>query len=159
MAESRHKVKAIGAPFDINYSSCSNIKPTKFDWALDKGEWEVHIDYGLLKQPNFIIPKNKRYGWICESRFIIPDVYNFILHNYKVLFENYFNKIFTCDLSLLNLHSNFVYCPNGSNYPWIPKHKWGIFNKTKLCSMFCSPKLLTEGHVYRHQIARLALDA
>jgi hypothetical protein len=25
--------------------------------------------------------------------------------------------------------------------------------------MFCSPKLMTEGHVHRHQIARLALDA
>jgi hypothetical protein len=132
MAESRYKVKAIGAPFDIQYSSCSNIKPKNFDWVSDVAEWEVHIDHGLLVQPNLATPKIKRYGWICESRFIVPEVYNFILQNYKVLFENYYNKIFTCDQDLIKLNPNFVYCPNGSNYPWVPKHNWGIFNKTKL---------------------------
>jgi hypothetical protein len=159
MAKPGHKVRAIGAPFDTNYSSCSNITPTNFTWSSEKGDWDVHIDRGMMYQPDFSIVKEKRYGWFCESRFIAPDVYNFLIHNHKVLFNNYYNKIFTCDQSLLELNSNFIFCPSGSNYPWVPKQHWAIYEKTKLCSMFCSPKLATEGHVYRHQIARLALDA
>jgi hypothetical protein len=158
MAMPRHKIRGIGAPFDINYSSCSNLKPINFDWSLEPGDYEVHIDRGLLIQPDINTSKIKRFGWVCESRFIIPNVYDFLINNHKLLFDDYYNKIFTCDQTLLNLNSNFVYCPNGSNYPWIKKQDWNMYPKSKLCSMFCSPKKMTEGHVYRHQIARLALD-
>jgi hypothetical protein len=158
MAESRYKVKGIALPFEPQYSSCSNIKPNKFDWSNTEGICDVHLDLGLLINPDFSKPKEKRFGWICESRFIVPNVYDFLINNYKVLFNNYYNKIFTCDSALLQLHPNFVYCQNGSNYPWIPKDKWSVYPKKKQCSMFCSPKKLTEGHVYRHQIARIALD-
>jgi hypothetical protein len=158
MAESRHKIRAIGAPFDVEHSSCSNLKPTHFDWTTQPSEYDVYIDRRMMYQPDHSIIKEKRFGWVCESRFIVPDLYSFLIHNHKLLFNNYYNKIFTCDNSLLELNSNFVFCPSGSNYPWIRKEQWSVYHKIKLCSMFCSPKLLTEGHVYRHQIARLALD-
>ena len=160
MAEPRYKVKAIGAPFEINHSSCSNITPSTFEWTTNTAEWEVYIDRGMLfhSRPDLSIPKNKRYGWLCESKFIVPDVYSFLIHNHKVLFENYYNKIFTCDQDLIDLNPNFQFCPSGSNYPWIPKNQWKVYDKSKLCSMFCSPKLITQGHVHRHQVARLALD-
>lgn len=159
MANTRYKIRGIGCPFDINYSSCSNLKPTGFDWTLDSGDYDVHVDRGLLMQPDPSFPKQKRYGWVCESRFIVPNVYDFLVQNHKVLFENFYNKIFTCDTALIKLNSNFVFCPNGSNYPWVKKNDWAVYNKSKLCSMFCSPKKMTRGHVYRHQVARLALDA
>ena len=158
MAEPRYKIRAVNAPFDVNHSSCSNLSPSKFQWSNEKTQYDVHIDRGLLIQPDSTTEKQNRYGWICESKFIVPDVYNFLIHNHKVLFENYYNKIFTCDQSLIDLNSNFKYCPNGSNYPWIPKSDWKVYSKSKLCSMFCSPKRMTEGHAYRHQVARLALD-
>lgn len=158
MAESRYKIKAVGAPFDTEHSSCSDIKPQNFDWTIGDADTVVHIDRGMFLLPDLKISKEKTYGWVCESRFIVPDVCDFLVHKHKMLFENYYNKIFTCDSGLLSLNPNFVYCPNGSNYPWIPKSQSTIYNKTKLCSMFCSPKKMTEGHVYRHQIARLALD-
>ena len=158
MAESGHKIKGIGAPFDTNYSSCSNIKPTNFNWCVDSASIVVHIDRGLFLQPDKSISKTNRFGWVCESTLIVPDVYNFLTNNYNILFETYYNKIFTCDHSLIELHDNFVYCPNGSNYPWVPKLEWKIYNKTKLCNMFCSPKLRTKDHYYRHDIAKLAID-
>ena len=158
MAESRHTIKGIGLPFDPSYSSCSNLKPTKFDWSVSVGEVSVHVDRGLLLQPDQNIVKTKRFGWVCESKYIIPDVYSFLIHNHKLLFENYYNTIYTCDHDLLQLNDKFKYAANGSNYPWIAKNDWKLYNKTKLCSMFCSPKKMTEGHVYRHQLARLALD-
>lgn len=158
MAESRYKIKAIGAPFDINYSSCSNLKPDKFDWTNEDSDTVVYIDRGLFLLPDPNIKKEKTFGWVCESRFIIPDVYNFLIHNHKVLFNNYYSKIFTCDQDLLNLNENFVYSSAGSNYPWVPEQSWKLYEKSKLCSMFCSPKRHTEGHVYRNQVARLGLD-
>ena len=158
MAESRNKIKAIGAPFNIEHSSCSDLRPNKFDWTLQDSDTEVHIDRGLFIKPSNK-NKNNRFGWICESRFIIPDVHDFLKNNHEVLFDKYYNKIFTCDSELLTLNSNFIFCQNGSNYPWIKKGIWSAYNKSKLCSMFCSPKLMTEGHVYRHQLARLALDS
>lgn len=158
MAESRHTLKGIGLPFNSSYSSCSNIKPINFDWSISIGDISVHVDRGILLQPDPSVSIFKRYGWICESKYIIPDVYSFLIHNHKLLFANFYNKIYTCDRELLALNDKFVYAPNGSNYPWIAKSDWKIYPKTKLCSMFCSPKRLTEGHVYRHQLARLALD-
>ena len=159
MAESRNKVRGIGLPFDPQYSSCSNIKPKDFDWVTTAGDWDVHVDQGLLMQPDSNVDKSKRFGWVCESKYIVPDVYWFLTRKHKEMFENYYTKIFTCDQELLDLDERFVYCPNGSNYPWVRKNTWELYEKTKLCSMFCSPKLMTEGHVYRHRIARLALDA
>jgi len=160
MAEPRHKIRGIGLPFEAQYSSCSNLKPTKFDWCLDAGDCDIHVDHGLLFQPDLSIFKEKRYGWICESKDIIPEVYNFIILNHKVLFNNFYNKIFTCDRSLLLLNSNFKFVPNGSNYPWIKKENWSSFidDKNKICSMFASPKLATPGHVYRHEIAKIAIS-
>jgi len=152
------KIKCLGAPFDTEFSSCSDIKPVNFEWSLVEGDYLVHIDRGLLIEPESDYLKEKRFGWTCESSHIIPDVVEFLKQKHNVLFDDYYNKIFTHDSSLLELDSRFVYCPNGSNYPWIRKKDWGIYQKTKLCSMFCSPKKMTEGHVYRHQIAKLALD-
>lgn len=154
MAESRYKVKAVSAPFDTQYSSCSNIKPKKFDWSNTEGEWTVHIDQGILFQP--LSPKEKSYGWFCESKEIFPELYSVILNNYKTLF-NYYNKVFTCDKQLVDLDPRFSYCVSGSNFPWVSKDLWGTYNKKKLCSMFCSPKLITNGHKYRHKLAEIAL--
>ncbi len=158
MAESRIKIRAIGVPFDPQYSSCSNIKPKDFDWSIESGEIDVHIDRGMMINPHKNTPKEKRFGWVCESRFIVMDVYEFLVAHHKQLFEQHFSKIFTCDKTLLNLHPNFVYCPNGSNFPWVPKDQWKIYPKTKLCSMFCSPKRMTLGQEYRHKIAKVAID-
>lgn len=158
MAESRRKIRGIGLPFDSRYSSCSNIKPIEFDWTMDHGNYDVHIDRGMMLAPDLNTLKNKRFGWVCESRFIVMDVYEFLVKHHEELFEHVYNKIFTCDKTLLELHPNFVYCPNGSNAPWIPKDQWSIYPKTKLCSMFCSPKQMTSGQEYRHRVAKLAIN-
>lgn len=157
MAESGNKIIGIGFPFGPDTSSCSNIEPTNFNWSTQDGLAVVHMDYGLGRL-NIEIPKQKRFGWLCESKFIISDVYNFLIQNHKVLFENYFNKIFTYDSDLLKLNSNFIYCPNGSNYPWVRKNEWGIHKKNKICSMFCSDKKMSEGHIYRQDVAKIAIE-
>jgi hypothetical protein len=157
MAESRYKIKGVGIPFDPTYSSCSELKPAKFDWSVDSGDFLIHVDRGLFYRPDSNLSRDKIFGWVCESRYIIPDVYNFLINNHKVLFNNFYSKIFTCDRDLIKLDSRFVFNISGSSYPWIAKSDWGTYNKKKICSMFCSPKQITEGHRYRHEIAKMAL--
>ena len=158
MANTRNKIKAVGAPFNTEHSSCSDLIPQEFNWTEEYSDIVVHIDRGMFLLPDPQIKKQNTFGWVCESKFIVPEVYNFLIHKHKILFDNYYNKIFTCDRDLINLNSNFIWAPIGSNYPWIKKQDWKIYDKTKTCSMFCSPKRMTEGHVYRHNIAKLALD-
>ena len=151
-------LKGIGLPFNPDHSSCSNIKPTNFKWSVEEGIYDVHIDQGLKKRPDPVKSKSNIFGWVCESKDIIPHIYDHLIRNHAILFDQYYNKIFTCDTELIKLNENFIYCPNGSNYPWVDKQKWNIYTKTKLCSMFCSTKLLTEGHVFRHSLAKMAIE-
>jgi len=154
----KSKIKGVGLPFDAQFSSCSNIKPVEFEWSLTEGDYLVHIDGGLFYEPESSFAKEKRFGWLCESSDIIPNVINFVKEKYNILFH-YYHRIFTHDSRLLNLDSRFVYCPNGSNYPWIPSNEWKIYTKSKICSMHCSPKTFTQGHVYRHTVAKQAIES
>jgi len=73
----RGTLKAFGAPFNIEHSSCSNIKPTLFDWTKSDSDIEVFIDYSIV-QESFSITKNQsvlRVGWLCESVTIYGNLY------------------------------------------------------------------------------------
>jgi hypothetical protein len=154
-----NSIKVIHSPFVVEHSSCSTITPLKFRWTTNNAKTEVYIDGGMLGDVAVAssVEKKHRFGWVCESREIIPHVYNALLSNTENILSK-FNKIFTCDSSIIKLNKNIIYCPQGSNYPWIPKEEWGVANKTRLCSMFCSNKYQTSGHVLRHKIAKLAIE-
>jgi hypothetical protein len=151
-------LKGVGLPFNYEHSSCSDLVPKDFKWSPFNGDYTVYIDNGMKERtPDLSIDKKKRFGWVCESKFIIPHTYDWLVKNHEILFDKYFYKIFTCEQELLNLNSNFVYAYSGSNYPWIKKDLWALYPKTKLCSMFCSHKTMTDEHVYRHKVARYAM--
>jgi len=152
-------LKGIGMPFNPEHSSCSDLIPKNFKWSQWYGDYNIYIDNGMkARSPDLSVDIQKRFGWVCESKFVIPDVFNWLIKNYEILFDKYFYKIFTCEQELLNLNSNFVYAYSGSNYPWIKKDLWAVYPKSKLCSMFCSHKIVTEEHIYRHKIARYAMS-
>ena len=48
-----NQVQAIGAPFDIQYSSCSNFKPKKFEWVIDDRPIKVFIDGAIGPGVNY----------------------------------------------------------------------------------------------------------
>ncbi len=50
-----HKIKGVGLPFDFNFSSCSDIKPTNFEWSVKDGNYLLHCDFGLLTEPDLEI--------------------------------------------------------------------------------------------------------
>jgi Glycosyltransferase family 10 (fucosyltransferase) C-term len=156
--KSMYKVRCMSPGFDPSYSSCSNLKPKLFRWTTEKGEFDVHINDGIYHEIDASIPKNKRFGWLCESTVYFTGVYQFLVDNHKNLFEEKYNKIFTCDQSLLNTNPNFQYCYNGSNYPWVKESEWNIYHKTKICSMFDSGKRFTYGHLHRQTMAHFARE-
>lgn len=85
-----------------------------------------------------------KYGWILESKFVVPGLVEHIKLNYKNYF-NIFKYIFTHDKELLNLDSRFKWCP--AQGFWIKDPK--IYEKTKMISMISSNKTFTEGQQNR----------
>ncbi len=144
-----NKLSAIGAPFNINHSSCYAHKPKRFKWTNEKGYPTVVMDRAITRS-DMLDGKPNKYAWVCESRAILPN-HDQILKNPRV--RSSYKKIFISDKTKLHLGPNLVYCPAGSNLPWLP-----ILDeqplKNKMCSMIASPKTGCSGHNYRHRVAR-----
>lgn len=147
-------IKGIGMPFPAEYSSCSNLKPNLFSWTGGDSDVSVYID-GKIIDGLQTERDNLKFGWLCESPEIISDVHETIRQNPQ-RFKNKYAGIFTCDVTLLN-DPFFIYAPPGSNLPWTKPEEMQIYQKTKLCSMICSPKARTHGHQFRLEVAKLLM--
>ena len=158
------KWDVFGAPFDLEYSSCSDMKPKMFSWKdveLDVEIWmDNAIEHGLATPKR----RGKKYAWICESRSIVPFFSNLysvneegwmfvdgITPTLQVMIDE-FDAIFTCDKDLVNLHEKIHFCYAGSTLPWIRKENrdihWKEYND-HFCSMVASNKNVCKGHQQR----------
>ena len=149
------QIQCVGAGFNPDQSPCSNLKPKTFEWSSEHQDVQVLIDNSIL-YANKIDKRfdQKRYGWVCESSAIVPQLIQSLEDFHEVIMEDgEFEAIFTNNKKLLEVSDFFVYNPTGSNYPWIPQESWGIGEKLKLCSMVASSKLACSGHQYRQEIA------
>ena len=152
------KVKGIGSPFEICFSSCSNNKPTLFDWSNEDSDFYILIDYSILDCHKYPKVKNiPKIGWLCESTTIFNNLYNILKYDYKKIFNN-IDYIFTSDEYLLSLDPRFKFCYSCSNIPWLKKENWSIYKKTKKCSMICSEKSMCKLHNIRKNIAKNNID-
>ena len=144
------KLKATWAPFPPEYSSCSSLKPKSFEWSNNEGIANVWIDNNILNHRG---GKNGNFGWFCESSEILPDLKKNLMNNHGVL-KNHFQNIFTCDSEIISKDpSFFIFNPPGSNLPWTKPEQYSLHNKSKICSMVCSPKDMTTGHKLRLDVA------
>jgi hypothetical protein len=153
-------LQCIGAPFDpINHhSSNSNTKPKTFSWTVTNQSSKVFIDNHILVNHKKSQGEHK-YGWVCESRIIVPDLCRILQEHHQEIFDQLgYDYIFVSDKSLLSLNSKFKYCLAGSNMPWTPQAEWAIHPKTKLVSMIASNKGGksddNSGHRFRHSVAK-----
>jgi hypothetical protein len=149
-------IQGIGCPFTIEHSSCSTMVPKSFKWSSLPQDIQVFIDGGIfqgLKTPYH----DKKYAWICESRFIgsAKDIRNILLRDKEQILSK-FKYLFTCEKELCKLDSRIKWTYAGSNLPWCFGRNYSCFMpiKTKLVSMICSPKEYSEGHRYRLSIAK-----
>jgi hypothetical protein len=153
------KMQAIGAPFETQYSSNSNLTPKNFEWTAEDFPVKVFIDGGISSGMMYQKkPGERKIAWVCESRAI----FHFMNFPRDVWEENFiricdsFDLVFTSEKEWVGKHPNVRYCPAGSNLPWIKNQD--IFPKAKLVSMIASPKQISFGHVIRHQIAEKYKD-
>lgn len=148
------KIQAIGAPFDIKHSSCSDLTPKYFDWTSEDFPVKVFIDGGIGMGMTYQKkPGEKKIAWVCESRAIFH-----LMHFPRDLWEtniqniaSVYDLVYTSEKNLTKLHDNIRYCPAGSNLPWAKNQQ--IFVKSKLVSLVASPKKFSFGHALRHSIA------
>lgn len=100
---------------------------------------------------NFVGGSNiKRIGWLTEPRTIIPEVYQHINEISKR-----FDLILSNDDDVLRL-PNAKWIHGGGSYVGIPMHGDGeekIYQKTKLCSIISSDKMMCPLHIMRKETA------
>jgi hypothetical protein len=153
------KMQAIGAPFIVEHSSNSDLKPKYFDWTIEDYPVKVFIDGAIATGMSYHKRAGeKKIAWVCESRAIFHlmsfprDIWESKLEE----ISNSYDVIFTSEKSLVDKYSNIKYCPAGSNLPWAKDQQ--IFDKTKLISMVASNKKFSFGHAIRHSVAEQLKD-
>lgn len=148
------KMQAIGAPFLVEHSSNSDLKPKLFDWTDGEFPVKVFIDAAIV--PGMGYQKNageKKIAWVCESRAIFHSwhVPVDVWAEHIATIASRYDALFVSDKQWIGKASNIYYCPAGSNLPWIKEQQ--LYDKTKLVSMVASTKKTTFGHVIRHELA------
>ena len=70
------KVQAIGAPFVIEHSSCSDLKPKTFQWTLEDCPIKVFIDGAIMSGIEYVKKEGEvKVAWVCESRTIFHTMH------------------------------------------------------------------------------------
>lgn len=154
------KIQAIGAPFLIQHSSCSDLKPKNFDWVSDDQPIKVFIDGAIATGVSYQKKLGERkIAWVCESRAIFHSMNfprDFWESKIAEIAESY-DELYTSEKEMVGKHPNIHYCPAGSNLPWIKEQN--VFDKNKLVSLIASSKKFTFGHALRHYIAEQHKDS
>ena len=139
------KINMIGGGFQHSVST-NDLEPKFIQWVKDgSAPISIHIDDGLHMHTN---PNTKNYGWLCESKTIIPLYYRWCKKNIHFL-KKKFIKVFTHDVELASLDDIFqlTQCSAKS----FLEHG-EICKKTKLVSMIASNKIRCNEHIYRQQV-------
>ena len=137
------KLGLLEGPFHHSYSSTLDKHPSNFEWAKNEvQEITFCVDAGIIK--NIDLKCSHKFGWIVESRVIIPNVISDFKAHWKEISQAY-KYVFTHYKELYDLADNFIYLP--SHGYWIEKP--AIYPKTKLVSLISSTKRMGPGHEFR----------
>ena len=147
----KYKINLVGNSFTHltggNKGYSVHGKESKFvEWVFDLSADEtVYVDQNINQAFTDGVDGVK-YGWLLESKFVVPGITEEIKSNLEEYFK-VFKYIFTHDKELLALDSRFKWVP--AQGFWINEPK--IYEKTKMISMISSNKAFTEGQKNRLQ--------
>lgn len=144
----RKKINLIGGGFQHTVST-NGIEPKFIEWVKNRYESDIsfYVDDAILSLTNF---STKNYGWICESKTIIPGIYKWAEENIETL-KHKFIKVFTHDKELSEVSDIFqlTQCSIKSFF------KYGeLYPKKKLVSMIASNKTMCPEHIFRQEIIK-----
>ncbi len=130
-----------------HHSSCHMATNKYVEWVFDNERvsntcWFTDLCFEDVQKskPGAI---KRKVAMINEPRAIYPHTYEWISYNNRL-----FDFVLTYDKELLDRGQNFLYYPHGRC--WI--NKYNNDDKTKMCSIFASPKRFTTGHAMRHEV-------
>jgi len=145
---SKIKINMVGGGFQ-HLISTNGMEPKYMEWikGVHSAPISIYIDYSMTQPIN---KRTKNYGWLCESKTIIGNLYSWCEQNIDYLKSN-FVSVFTHDVRLSSLSDIFIltqcsaksFLTHGEIYP-----------KTKLVSMIASNKVMCQEHLYRQEIIR-----
>lgn len=138
------KINLIGGGFSHTLST-NESAPKYIEWVGSGGEISIHVDGGLMLPIN---RETRNYGWLCESKTIIPEKYAWCLNNIETLRAK-FIKVFTHDVELASV-SDIFQLTQCSGKSFIQHGE--LYPKTKLVSMIASSKVMCSDHQYRQTI-------
>lgn len=152
----RQKINLFGGDFQHAKTSTLWKESKLFDWDFNSNSnsMTVYVDkfIPLILQNKYI--KNVKFGWMLESRSIVPGLYEYVIENYKQLKES-------CEF-IITHHSDLVE-KDPQFFKWAPAYGTYIDNfnlreKTKLISMITSNKMYTANHIKRINFAKQNLN-
>lgn len=113
-------------------------------WTSEHRDIVFYLD-NYIDRPLGTDSSQTRYGWLLESKYIVPGLVDFILDNLEEYKKTYKN-IFTHNKELLDKDKDF--------FKWVPAQGFWIkepmiYDKSKLVSMITSSKSMSTGHLIR----------
>lgn len=140
---------------------CLEEKPAKLRWIRPD-------DLGKIKPVTFItdmyineilrVPytsalmedRIRKIAWLIEPPSLSTTHYDRVQ-----TYAHIFDYFLTFHKELIKKNDNrWLYYPLGGS--WIAEKEWGVFEKYKMASMIASFKAKAEGHLLRHEAAKLA---
>ena len=144
----RQEINLIGGGFQHSPST-SGFEPLYMEWVkgTQTAPISIYVDYSIKDSTN---PTTKNYAWLCESKTINSELYNWCENNIDYLKNNYI-FVFTHDVDLSKLSDIFclIQCSGKS---FIDKGE--IYVKNKLISMIASNKTMCAEHIFRQEIIK-----
>lgn len=142
------KINMIGGGFQHTIST-NGMEPKYVEWikGFHTAPISIYIDSAILQQTN---PNTKNYGWLCESKTIIRNTYNWCTNNIDYLKSN-FHSVFTHDIELASSSDIFVLtqCSAKSFFT-----HGEVYKKNKLVSMIASSKRMCAEQFYRQEVIK-----
>lgn len=138
-------VNLLDNTFRHDVGAVAGKPPTKIQYVRDRARWDgVTLFTGGCTSPEYVrrVQSDYKVGWLHEPRCYRPDAYenldweglDLVLTHYEPFLERQKAELVpSCGV-------------------WIPRDRWGMRPKTKLCSMLYGAKSQTEGHWLRHTI-------
>lgn len=144
----KKKINLVGGGFQHSPST-SGYEPLYIEWVKNEqsSPVSIYVDDSLKSSIN---NNTKNYGWLCESKTIIPNLYDWAKNNIEYL-KNNFNLVFTHDVELSKLSDIFA-LTQCSGKSFIKSGE--LYNKNKIVSMIASNKVMCEEHSYRQKIIK-----
>lgn len=136
----------------------SDTYPTDFRYVRNEKNFNgitIFTDNHLRSNIVDTVTSPYKIGWLCESKSVMP----YTIESIKTI-ENKFDYFFTHDKELINYNpEKFLFVIPASWRGQFPDHDVNFYeNKQKLVSFCYSHKTMTNGHRYRHEIAKLVKD-